>query len=183
MGREQRSRNGGRFRGGRGNGGSEKEKKKDKAHKAVKSSTPKKETLKDHVFNFSSAKNASEFNTNARFIINYIRRTYDEGRDIADALEKGQDMDFDAIAPKTKPIMADPTTNPLAYKTMKLQHAKDYKIARQTHNDRMERYQKNQDTVSALLYSRCSSSMKSQLQARMLEFMATTLRVSVIGQL
>ena len=75
MGREQRSQ--GRFRGGRGNGnGSEKGKKKDKAHKGVKSSTPKKETLKDHVFNFGSAKNASEFNTNKRFIISYIRRTY-----------------------------------------------------------------------------------------------------------
>ena len=150
MGREQRSR--GRFRGGRGYGGSEKGKKKDKAHKGVKSSTPKKETLKDHVFNFGSAKNASEFNTNARFIINYIRRTYDEGRDIADALEKGKDMDFEAIAPIMKPITADPT-NTAAYETMKLQHAEDYKIARQTHHDRMERYRKNQDTVSALLYS------------------------------
>ena len=130
MGREQRTRNGGRFHGGRGNG-SEKGKRKEKAHKGVKSSTPTKETLKDHVFNFGSAKNASEFNTNARFIINYIRRTYDEGRDIADALEKGKDMDFEAIAPIMKPITADPT-NTAAYETMKLQHAEDYKIARQT---------------------------------------------------
>ena len=123
MGREQRSR--GRFRGGRGNGngnGSEKGKKKDKAHKGVKSSNPKKETLKDHVFNFGSAKNASEFNTNKRFIISYIRRTYTEGRDIADALEQGKDKDFDAIAPVMKPIMADPT-DVAAYETMKLQHA------------------------------------------------------------
>ena len=83
--------------------------------------------LEDHVFNFGLAKNASEFNTNARFIINYIRRTYDEGRDIADALEKGKDMDFDAIAPIMKPITADPT-NTAAYKMMKLQHAEDYKM-------------------------------------------------------
>ena len=61
-------------------------------------------------------------------------------------------MDFDAIAPIMKPITADPT-NTAAYETMKLQHAEDYKIARQTHHNRMERYRKNQDTVSALLNS------------------------------
>ena len=71
------------------------------------SSQKKKETLKDHVFNFGSAKNASEFNTNAKFIINYIKRTYTEGKDIAKAMETGKDMDFAAIAPKLQPITAE----------------------------------------------------------------------------
>ena len=106
-----------RFRRRAGRGDSSDNKKKNQSSKHSK--TPKKETLKDHVFNFGSAKNASEFNTNAKFILNYIRRT--EGKDIAKV------MDFDAIAPKVKPITADPT-NSVAYETMKMQHAEDHKI-------------------------------------------------------
>ena len=51
-------------------------------------------TLKDYVFNFGSAKNASNYATTKRFILNHIRKSYKEGEDIALAMEKGEDIDF-----------------------------------------------------------------------------------------
>ena len=134
MGREQRTQGGdGRNcrRAGRGGNSSN---DKNRQENKPKSLTPKKETLKDHVFNFGSAKNASEFNTNVKFILNYIKRTYTEGKDIAKAMETGKEMDFDAIAPKIQPITADPKDS-VAYETMKMQHAEDYKIDRLKHRD------------------------------------------------
>ena len=74
-------------------------------------------------------------------------------------------MDFDAIAPKVKPITAD-LNDSVAYETVKMQQAEDYKIDRLKHRERMEQYHQNQALIAALLIGRCSSAMKSQLQAR-----------------
>ena len=67
----------------------------------------KQETLKDHAFNCGSAKNASEYATSEKYTLNYIRRTYKEANDIATAMQTGNDMDFNAIAPKVKPLSID----------------------------------------------------------------------------
>ena len=116
MGREQprfrrrRSRNPGR---GRGDGSDT----KDRRHKSSTTTGEKKKTLSDHTFHFGTAKKASEYATNKKFIFNHIRKTYKEAEDIAEAMEKGVDMNFTAIAPTVKPIMADPKADPTGYET------------------------------------------------------------------
>ena len=72
--------NGGRGRG-RGRGRGDSNRSKDKNPK-------KKKTLEDHYFYVGSSKQASDFETTYTFLLNYIKRTYDRGNDIAEALRK-----------------------------------------------------------------------------------------------
>ena len=94
-------------------------------------------TLKDHVFNFGLAKNAGNYSSTEMFILNHIRRTYKEGEDIAQAMEKGEDIDFAALAPTMQLVTADPKTEPALYETQKLQYTKDYKLQRAHYNERI----------------------------------------------
>ena len=93
--------------------------------------------MKDHVFNFGSAKNASNYAPTERFILNHIRKTYKEGEDIALAMEKGEDIDFNTMAPTMKLVTADPTKEPALYETQKLQYTEDYKMATAHYHDRI----------------------------------------------
>ena len=75
MGRDNRKSN----RGGRGRS-HKKNKNKDQKN------TPKRKMLADHIYHVGSAKQASDYMTVTNFIINYMRRTFDKGNDIARAL-------------------------------------------------------------------------------------------------
>ncbi len=71
-GRHNRNRSG---RGGRGNSGRGKPK-----HQQTK------KTIEDYYFYVGSTKQASDYKTTAEFIINHIKKTFDRGNDIAEAL-------------------------------------------------------------------------------------------------
>ena len=131
---------------------------------STKSSTST--SLKDYVFNFGSAKNAGDYATTEMFILNHIRRTYKEGEDIAQVMEKGEDIDFTTIAPTMQLVTADPKTEPALYETQKLQFTEDYKLQRAHYHERIRLYRQNKSSIAALLIGRCSSSMKLQLQSR-----------------
>ena len=69
----------GRFRNAKGGGGgANKEVPKDK----------KKKTLEDYYFYVGSSKQASDYEVTANFVINHIKKTYDYGKDIGDALKE-----------------------------------------------------------------------------------------------
>ena len=73
---------GGRYSGGRGGGG------RGNRSKPKKTSQPKvKKSLNDHVFYIGNADYANEYDKNMKFIINYVMKTYEDGRDVADMLK------------------------------------------------------------------------------------------------
>ena len=51
-----------------------------------KETPKKKKTLEDHYFYVGSSKQASDFETTNNFLVNYVKRTYVRGNDIAEAL-------------------------------------------------------------------------------------------------
>ena len=55
--------------------------------------TKKKKTLEDYYFYVGSSKQASDFETTYDFLLNYIKRTYTRGNDIAEALRKMESPD------------------------------------------------------------------------------------------
>ena len=59
----------------------------------------KEKTLAHHIFRVGSVKNASEFVTNSKFIINYIQKEYHEGYDIAQALRESKHTDLETNRP------------------------------------------------------------------------------------
>ena len=72
--------------------------------------------------------------------MNHIRRTYKEGEDIAQAMEKGEDIDFTAIAPTMQLVTADPKNEPALYETQKLQYTEDCKLQRACYKGRIRLY-------------------------------------------
>ena len=96
-GRGQRGRGRGRFNSrGRGRGNSSGGGSKGKP------SVPTKKTLADHVYTVGSAKQASEYQTNTKFILNHIAITFKEGHDIATALKERTEMNFSTLMPQMK---------------------------------------------------------------------------------
>jgi hypothetical protein len=62
-------------------------------------STNKKKTLEDYYFYVGSAKQASNYESAADFIINHIKKEYDRGRDIAEPLRDLTKPDTDTWMP------------------------------------------------------------------------------------
>jgi hypothetical protein len=88
-GRFGRGRFGGRFKG---KGGHHNSKKGNEVPKERK-------VLSDYIFNIGSSKQASEFELVSQFIINHIRKEYEDGNDVGDALEERKEVDFDQFKP------------------------------------------------------------------------------------
>ena len=73
----------GRGRGGRGHfGRGQHGKSSNKFSSSSKSSKPVKTKLEDHVFHLGTARQASDYETNCKFIINHIYQEFDRSADI-----------------------------------------------------------------------------------------------------
>ena len=82
----------GRFRGGRGGRGDnqrgyqgKKGNRKPDAQNQNKDQK-KKKTMEDYFFYVGSSKQASDYETTSEFLINHVKKTFDRGNDIAEAL-------------------------------------------------------------------------------------------------
>ena len=167
-------RNRGYNNGGRGNGGgrgnrnrnrnTNQKKKKDKTSKSNK-------TLKDHHYYVGSAKSATDYVTVTNYILNYIRRTYKKGGDVADALETFKEIDFSnvkptmAVVPLKKP---DGTTDYSQEERESLlkQAEREFDVDYKLYKERITQYEDNKSQAAALLYEQCSSTMQTKLQGR-----------------
>ena len=164
MGRFQgrnNSNRGGRGRGGRGFGRRTNTSQTSTSKSSATSS--KKKTLADHVYYVGSAKQASDYVTNTIFIINHIKKTYRGGNDVAEALTKMEEFDFNSI----KPIRQVSTATVDATKAAENeQFLEEWKIEYQAYNERVNRYRTNKEQAYGLLWDQCSSAMKSKILAR-----------------
>jgi triphosphoribosyl-dephospho-CoA synthetase len=71
----------GRFRAFNGRGGQ-------KQPQVPVNKEPKKEkTIEDYFFYVGSSKQASDFETTSEFLINHMKKTFDRGNDISEALQ------------------------------------------------------------------------------------------------
>ena len=83
---------GGRGRGGRGGQRTPAPVKEDK----------KKKTIEDYYFYVGSSKQASDFETTSEFLVNHVKKTFDRGNDIAEALRRLIPVNTDAWKPNTQ---------------------------------------------------------------------------------
>ena len=150
----------GRFQGrprrpGRGRGrGGRSHTRRSQAPSSRSTPTPRKKTLADHVYYIGSAKQASDYVTNTLFFTNYVKKAYEGGNDVAEALSKLQEFEFDKI----KPVVQVTTNTDAA--------AKEWKIKYQAYNQRVNRCRTNKEQAYALLWDQCSSTMKSKILSR-----------------
>ena len=96
-----------------------------KFRKSDKMNKPKR-GIADYEFNIGTNKQAAEYEIASEFIINYIKRTFEMGNDIAETLRTLTVQDTDEWMPKLKASKAeDPETklleseqNRIEYKTL-----------------------------------------------------------------
>ena len=97
MGRNQGR---GRGRGGRYQGrGKSNNKKEDKQKQ--------KKEVSQMLFQVGTAKQASEYTNIKKYCVNYFRKNYTQGHYIAQAIEEGEDFDFDPEKPTTLVIQPE----------------------------------------------------------------------------
>ena len=118
--------------------------------------------LSDYVYKISAAKQASDFSTITKYLINHIRKTYKFGDDIGKALE--DKAPFNIPVPTLKQSNATEAE-------MKAMENKSYEILYKAEIeamvDRKQEYESNIGRAYALLFGQCNKAMQHKIQARM----------------
>jgi len=70
--------------------------------------TKSKKTLQDYTYYIGLAKQASDYNTVTKYLINHIRKTYTNGDDITNALDEGKTVDVGTWKPTLSVSTKDP---------------------------------------------------------------------------
>ena len=123
----------------------------------------KKTKLEDHIYYLGSATQASDYETTTSFIINHIMKTYTRGLDIAEALEKLEELDFTTSKPTLK---TSNETDAALKKTEEKQFEYEFKNDYAEYKKRILNYDDNKVKAYALLWERCSKGMKNKLESR-----------------
>ena len=123
----------------------------------------KKTKLEDHIYYLGSITQASDYETTTSFIINHIMKTYTRGLDIAEALEKLQELDFTTSKPTLK---TSNKTDAALKKTEEKQFEYEFKNDYAEYKKRILNYDDNKVKAYALLWERCSKGMKNKRERR-----------------
>ena len=134
-------------RGGRGTGGQSRVKK----------------TLAENIFYTGAVTQASDFVVVRKYLINFIKKTYDYGDDIGEALMKGEPPDMDKWLPKIK------ESQELEPEKAEAENARFewlYREQMKIYMKREEIYEKNLKKAYSFLYGQCAKNMQETLESR-----------------
>ena len=151
MGRQAERRSG---RGGRGSAN-----RKDQN----KSQNKKKKTLEDYWFYVGSDKQASDFETTYEFMINFIKRTYMRGNDIAESLRILKNPDTNLWKPSLEVSLSEDEHEK---NRDNRQFELDYKAEYDEYMKRKRNFEENRYKAYAELWARCNRTMKAKIEAR-----------------
>ena len=150
MGRTN-NRRAGRGRGGRFN------------NRSNGNGTKKKKTLEDHCFYVGSKKQASDFEVTYEFLVNYIKRTYDRGNDIAEALRNMRLPETNIWKPSLEVSLK---TEAEDVKKESRQFELDYKAEYDEYMKRKRTFEDNCYKAYAEIWARCNKAMKAKIESR-----------------
>ena len=122
--------------------------------------TAGRKTLADHVYLIGLAKQASEYSVITQFITNHIRKSYDYGDDIGDALKSRGDITIQA--PRLRAVAAGSANEELEARENEFL----YKAQITAYVAREEKYQANKGKAFALIFGQCNKALQHKLQSR-----------------
>jgi hypothetical protein len=144
---------GGRYKQGRGGYHSKKE----------NSDTPKeRKVLSDYIFSLGTSKQASDFELVSQFIINHIRKEFDNGNDIGDALEDRKEVDFTKFKPS---IEMSQNQDQIARDKEDQENEKIFEAQVRVYIERQAMYETNKRKAFALIYEQCNKALQAKLKA------------------
>ncbi|KAG7371066.1 reverse transcriptase RNA-dependent DNA polymerase [Nitzschia inconspicua] len=123
----------------------------------------RKKSIEDYVFYLGSAKQASDYETTARYVINHITKEFDQGQDIGEALEELKEVDQSKWEPKLKYSKA---TDPDKKAAENKQYEMLYQSQLNAYIERTDAYRVNLKKAYALLWERCSKGMTNKIESR-----------------
>ena len=119
-----------------------------------------KKSLQEATYKLGNATSGAEYELTTEFLLNYIRKTFSRGDDIATALET--ETKFAA----TKPALDVSTSKDEDTKYAEnKQYEIEFKSKLDLYNKRQETYEMNTVKVYALLWEQCSHSMQLKIEA------------------
>ncbi len=160
-------------RGGRGSGSSSRSASSKSTKKSKDSKIPERKTLSDYKYAIGTAKQAGDYNKITNYLILHIRKTYEQGGDIADALEALQEYDFSSVTPtlKSPNVVPNDASNPTAAEIAEIERQKDqnkleYEIKAQMHLEHEGLYRTNKDKAYAFLFGQCTTGLQHKIEAK-----------------
>jgi hypothetical protein len=155
----------GRFRGGgRGGRGAYKGRGGHKKPQIPVDKEPKKKkTIEDYFFYVGSSKQASDFETTSEFLINHVKKTFDRGNDIAEALRVLEPQDTDQWKPKLRFSASEDDT---IAKQEDRQNEIEFKAELDEYMKRRRMYENNLFKAYALIWERCAKAMQNKIVSR-----------------
>ena len=119
-----------------------------------------KKSINDQVFQISTNKQALEYKTTAEFVINYIKRIFEHGNNIAETLQTLKNQITERWMPSLKMSAAiDQTIQSRENKQYEL----EYKARLEQAMKRIDQYNQNLHKAYAFLWEKCSRAMQNKI--------------------
>ena len=122
-----------------------------------------KKTLSDYNYYLGSAKQASDYETTTQYIINHVKKTFDYGNDIGQALMNLVLPDIDFWRPDLRAsTLTDDAAKATENEKFKMEFQYDYEEFRK----RTITLDNNKTKAYALIWERCNKGMKNKIESR-----------------
>mmetsp|Transcript_27248 Transcript_27248/g.38543 ORF Transcript_27248/g.38543 Transcript_27248/m.38543 type:complete len:153 (-) Transcript_27248:24-482(-) len=120
--------------------------------------SPQVKTINDYYFYVGSNRQASDYETTIEYIVNHIKKTFDEGNDVAEALRTLQAPNTDKWKP-TLYASREPDPDMKTLQNKQFEH--EYKAELNETLRRIRTYRNNMYKAYALLWDRCAKAMQN----------------------
>ena len=128
-----------------------------------KSHTSKRKGIEDYTFYIGTTKQASDYEVTCEFIINYIKRTFQHGNDIAESLRTLSLCDVEEWKPKLTTSKSD---NDNIAKIENRQFEIEFKAKLDESMKRTTTYEQNIYKAYAFLWEKCAKNMQNKISSR-----------------
>ena len=128
-----------------------------------KSYTSKKKGIDDYNFYLGTSKQASDYEVTSEFIINYIKRTFQRGNDIAESLRTLSLHDTEKWKPS---LTASKAEDEDIAKLENRQFEIEFKASLDESIKRVTTYKQNIYKAYAFLWGKCTKSMQNKISSR-----------------
>ena len=132
-----------------------------------KQEVKKKKSLSDYNYYLGSSSQASDYETTTDYIINCVKKTYSDGKDIADALTKLVHLDTNLWKPSLQvSLIAGTEPQDVARRDVEnRQYEIEFKQELSRYSNRKQQYDENLLKAYALIRERCTKAMKIKIES------------------
>jgi hypothetical protein len=125
--------------------------------------TKTKKTVEDYFFYVGSSRQESDYEITAKFVVYHIKKTFDRGNDITEAIRTLVKTDTSLWKPTLKVSTATEST---VKERENKQYEMEYKAELDESMRRKRMYQDNTFRAYALLWERCAKTMQNKIASR-----------------